>query len=63
MDVYSFGILLLEMSTHLLPSTVSFMREEQICEIQYPCIKTLVEHCTSRDPQLRPKMKNVLNTL
>ena len=63
MDVYSFGILLLEMSTHRLPSTVSFEREEQICEIQYPLIKTLVEHCTSRDPQLRPKMKNVLKDI
>ena len=63
MDVYSFGILLLEMSTHRLPSTVSFEREEQICEIQYPSIKTLVEHCTSRDPQLRPKMKNVLKDI
>ena len=63
MDVYSFGILLLEMSTHRLPSTVSFEREEQICEIQYPSIKTLVEYCTSRDPQLRPKMENVLKDI
>ena len=63
MDVYSFGILLLEMSTHRLPSTVSFEREEQICEIQYPFIKTLVEYCTSRVPQLRPKMENVLKDI
>ena len=63
MDIYSFGILLLEMSTHRLPSTVFFEREEQICEIQYPSIKTLVEYCTSRDPQLRPKMGNVLKDI
>ena len=32
-DVYSFGILLLEMATCRLLSTISFEREEQICPV------------------------------
>ena len=63
MDVYSFGILLLEMATCRLPSTTSFEREGQICEVQYPSIKTLVERCTSRDPRFRPKIGTVLQDI
>ena len=63
MDVYSFGILLLEMATCRLPSTISFEREGQICEVQYASIKTLVERCTSRDPQFRPKIGKVLQDI
>ena len=63
MDVYSFGILLLEMATCHLPSTISFEREGQICEVQYPPIKSLVERCTSPDPQFRPKIGKVLQDI
>ena len=63
MDVYSFGILLLEMATCRLPSTMSFEREGQICEVQYPSIKRLVECCTSRDPLFRPKIGKVLEDI
>ena len=62
-DVYSFGILLLEMATCSLPSTTSFEREGQICEVQYPSIKTLVEHCTSHEPQFRPIIGKVLQDI
>ena len=63
MDVYSFGILLLEMATCRLPSTMSFEREGQICEVEYPSIKILVERCTSHDPQFRPKIEKVLEDI
>ena len=63
MDVYSSGILLLEMATCRLPSTIFFEREGQICEIQYPSIKTLVERCTSHDPQFRPKIGKILEDI
>ena len=63
MDVYSFGILLLEMATCCLPSTTSYERVGQICKVQYPSIKTLVERCTSRDPQFRPIIGKVLQDI
>jgi len=66
MDVYSFGVLFVEMVTRRLPSTVEFEREEQIQGVQWPSIRALIEHCTTRDPQTRPTIQKVLqgiNTL
>ena len=63
MDVYSFGVLFVEMITRRLPSTLVFEREEQIQGIQWASIRALVEHCTSRDPQTRPTINKVLNDI
>ena len=63
MDVYSFGVLFVEMITRRLPSTLVFEREEQIQAIQWSSIRTLVECCTSRDPQTRPTIDKVLKDI
>ena len=63
MDVYSFGVLFVEMITRRLPSTLVFEREEQIQGIQWSSIRALVERCTSRDPQTRPTIDKVLNDI
>ena len=63
MDVFSFGILLVEMITRWQPSPVRFDREKQIQEMQWTSIKSLVERCTIRDPQSRPTTEKVLQDI
>ena len=60
MDVYSFGVLFLEMVTRRLPSTVVSKREEQIQGVQWSSIRELIECCTIRDPQSRPTIDKIL---
>ena len=63
MDVYSFGILFAEMVTRRLPSGIVFERREQIRSIQWPSIKSVVERCTTQDPQTRPTIEQVLQDI
>ena len=63
MDIYSFGILLLEMATDQFPSTVAHEREGSIQDIKLSSVKELVIRCTSTDPSLRPPTDTVLTLL
>ena len=63
MDIYSFGILLLEMATGQFPSTVAHEREGSIQDIKLSSVKELVIQCTSTDPSLRPSTDTVLTLL
>ena len=63
MDVYSFGILFVEMVTRRFPSGNLLEREEQIRSVQWPSIKLLAERCTINDPQFRPPMEQVLQDI
>ena len=63
MDVFSFGVLCLEMATCCLPSQNIVEREKCIQCIQWPFMKSLVEHCTIHDPQSRHAIGKVLNDI
>ena len=63
MDVFSFGILLVEMVTRRYPSGASLEREEHIRCVQWPPIKILVERCTFNNKQLRPTIEQVLQDI
>ena len=63
MDVYSFGMLFVEMVTRQLPSPVVFDREEQIQGVKWSSIRSLVERCTSHDPQSRPTIDKILQDI
>ena len=63
MDIYSVGILLVEMATGHFPSSVSYEREVQIQEVKWPIMKKLVLRCTHDDPKSRPTTEKLLKDL
>ena len=63
MDVYSFGVLLIEMATHRIPSGFLSQQIQSIQSIQWPSIKSLIKDCTSHNPQFRPTIEQVLHDL
>ena len=64
MDVYSFGVLLMEMILHEPPSTTTDGREQQAEGIKsWPAIKTIIKRCILRNRLYRPAIAQVLNEL
>ena len=59
MDVYSFGMLLVEMCSRELPAN----HEELIRQIQWPQMVTVIRQCIRRDPQARPNMADIVAEL
>ena len=63
MDIFSFGILLVEMATRRFPSSTVYEREAQITAVKWPTIRSLITRCTVTNHNTRPKTDNVLNQL
>ena len=63
MDVYSYGILLVEMCLRELPESQPERQQEQIQRIQWVSMASLIRRCTSERPAHRLTMSNVMDLL
>ena len=60
MDVFSFGVLLMEIILRQPPASKTADKMAQSETIQWPAMKRLVQRCISCDSQIRPSISQVL---
>ena len=58
MDVFSYGILLLEMSCSQFPDVQR--RQDLIYKLSWSAMKEIIMECTTKEPKFRPNMADVL---
>jgi len=58
MDVFSYGVLLLEMWSQRLPDVKE--RAAYLHRVQQPALRTLIQYCLEHQPEMRPNMYQVL---
>ena len=63
MDVFSFGVLLMEMILCQPPASKTAEKMTQSETIQWPPMKSLVQRCISHESQVRPSIVQVLTEL
>ena len=63
MDVFSFGVLLVEVCLHQFPDTSPDRRETQIQCIQWPAMVSLIRICISERPADRPSTSDIVELL
>ena len=63
MDVYSFGVLLMEMVVHCPPPPTTREKDALIRTIQWAPMKALIQSCTQEGKEQRPTTSNVLQEL
>ena len=61
MDVYSYGVLLLEMCSRRFPNPEEC--EALLQRVQQPAMVALIRHCMEREPMRRPTMSNIIRQL
>ena len=62
-DVYSYGILVCEVTTSTFPDHASFNGLMQLLQSQWPDMYRITEQCTQKSPDERPTMQNVISQL
>ena len=63
MDVFSFGVLLLEMSLSEFPESTTANRTAQIRRIHWPAMVSLIERCIRERPEDRPNTSDIMSVL
>ena len=63
MDIFSFGVLLVEMCLCKFPESRPERRNDQIRRIQWPAMVTLIRSCTSEKSADRPSMSDIVELL
>ena len=62
-DVYSYGVLMCEVTTCRFPSSAQYRNMLQQVQSQSPSIHELIIQCTKRNPDERPTMAQILDKL
>ena len=62
-DVYSYGVLLCEVTTNRFPSEENYWDMLQSVQREWPQLHALIEQCTQERPDDRPTMETVLKQL
>ena len=62
-DVYSYGILVCEVTTSTFPDHASFNGLLQLLQSQWPDMYRITEQCTQKSPDERPTMQNIIGQL
>ena len=63
MDIYSLGVVIMEMILHQPPEMTTISRERQAQSIQWRPMKALVLRCINNDRTQRPKTAQILDAL
>ena len=63
MDVYSFGVLLTEMSLHEPPKTTHEGRVGQFKMVPWDALADIIDTCTDPSPDQRPSLARVMERL
>ena len=63
MDIYSLGVVIMEMILHQPPEMTTVSRERQAQSIQWRPMKVLVLRCINNDRTQRPKTAQILDVL
>ena len=63
MDVYSLGVVMIEMAMATCETPSSMEREIQIQKVKWPAVKDLIHQCMSTDPSARPPTNSVIEQL
>ena len=61
MDIFSFGVLLIEMLTRRLPDVNT--RKEALAMIRQPAFLTLVQQCLNEEREFRPSAQDLITDL